>query len=90
MLQDQSTGKPQDGWGSTPNPPSPRKKVFRAKLQTIGDCQAQLARLYREARAGTIDVQDASRLANILAILGRMMADTDLEVRLAKLEAQTG
>lgn len=72
--------------GATPRPA--RRKAFRAKLTTIGDVQSQLARLYREARSGTIKVEDASRLANILAILGRMVADTDLENRLAELEAK--
>jgi hypothetical protein len=72
--------------GSTPR--QPRRKAFRAKLQTIGDVQSQLARLYREARSGTIKVEDASRLANILAILGRMIGDSDLEDRIAALEAK--
>jgi hypothetical protein len=88
MLQGQDSAKPQSGWGSPPNPPSPRRKAFRAKLTTVREVQAQLARLYREARGGVIDVQDASRLANILAILGRMMADSDLEARIEALEAQ--
>jgi hypothetical protein len=48
--------------------------------------QSQLARLYREARSGSIRVEDASRLANILAILGRMIGDSDLEARIATLE----
>jgi hypothetical protein len=50
--------------------------------------QSQLGRLYREARSGTIKVEDASRLANILAILGRMIGDTDLEARVVELEAK--
>ena len=72
--------------GATPGPA--RRKAFRARLQTIGDVQSQLARLYREARSGTIKVEDASRLANILAILGRMIGDSDLEARIADLEAK--
>jgi hypothetical protein len=50
--------------------------------------QSQLARLYREARSGSIRVEDASRLANILAILGRMIGDSDLEARIAVLETK--
>jgi hypothetical protein len=88
MLQDQSTANPQNGWGQYATPPAPRRKAFRAKLTTVRDVQGQLARLYREARSGTIPVEHASRLANVLAILGRMMVDTDLETRLAALEAQ--
>jgi len=72
--------------GSTPR--QPPRKAFRAKLQTIGDVQSQLARLFREARSGSIKVEDASRLANILAILGRMIGDSDLEARIAALETK--
>lgn len=71
---------------SSPRPA--RQKAFRARLNTIRDVQSQLARLYREARSGTIKVEDASRLANILAILGRMIGDSDLEARIAELEAK--
>lgn len=72
--------------GSTPR--QPRQKAFRARLNSVRDVQSQLARLYREARSGTIKVEDASRLANILAILGRMIGDSDLEARIAELEAK--
>lgn len=46
-----------------------------------------MAKLYREARAGKIDVQDASRLANILMLIGRMIEGSDFERRLEALEA---
>lgn len=79
-----------EGWsvpsksaGSEPSPPS---RVVRAKLDTIGDVKAQLARLFREARGGRIATQDATRLASILALLGRMIEGSDLEARLAALE----
>jgi hypothetical protein len=71
---------------STPRPI--RRKAFRARLETIRDVQNQIARLYREARSGTIDVQDASRLANVLAILGRMIGESEFEARIAALEAK--
>jgi hypothetical protein len=74
--------------GSAASAVAPRRQRFRAKLQSINDVQLQLGRLYREARSGTIRVEDASRLANILAILGRMVADSDLEARIAELETR--
>jgi hypothetical protein len=46
----------------------------------------ELARLYREARASGMDVGDASKLANILQILGRMIEGAELERRLGELE----
>lgn len=83
------------GWGNAESsgvsgatPRSLRRKAFRAKLQSVGDCSSQLARLYREARSGTIKVEDASRLANILAILSRILSDSELEGRIAALEAK--
>lgn len=74
--------------GDTPtSAPTPRKKAFRAKLTTTREVAAQAARLFREARAGLIDVQDASRLANILAIVGRLLSDAEIETLNARLDA---
>lgn len=87
-MQGQDTS---NAWGTAGNAAIPRpakRKAFRAKLTTVRDVQGQLARLYREARSGTIPVEHASRLANVLAILGRMIADSDLEARIAALEAE--
>ena len=60
-------------------PPTPR-------LDSITGVRRELARLYREARANSMDVSDASKLANILQILGRMIEGADLERRLGELE----
>lgn len=93
-MQAQDASTSQTGWGSplTPAPAAakpPRRKAFRAKLNTVRDVQNQIARLYREARSGTIKVEDASRLANVLAILGRMIEGGDVEDRIAALEANS-
>ncbi|WP_418646875.1 hypothetical protein ACNQFN_14815 [Thauera butanivorans] len=50
------------------------------------DLQNELARLYRAAKAGDMAVADASRLANILQILARLIEGADLEKRIAALE----
>lgn len=81
------------GWSNEtpanqPPPAEPPSRVVRARLDTIGDVKSQLARLYREARGGKIATQDATRLASILAMLGRMIEGSDLEDRLAALEAK--
>lgn len=70
--------------GAKGSPPSPR---LRLRLSTIDDVKSELARLYREAKAGKRDVQDASRLGNMLAIMARMIEGSDYEKRLAALEA---
>jgi hypothetical protein len=75
---------------STGTRAKPRKPAapprLRCKLKTISDVEVELARLYRSAKSGRIAVGDASRLANILAILGRMIEGSDIEARLEKLE----
>lgn len=63
-----------------------RRKAFRARLSSVTDCAHQTARLFRDARSGSIKVEDASRLANILSILSRMIEGSALEARVEALE----
>ncbi|AEB85515.1 hypothetical protein [Alicycliphilus denitrificans] len=63
---------------------------LRLPLASAGDVARELARLYRQARAGQMEVQDASRLANILQILARVLETSDLEARIEELEAIKG
>lgn len=60
----------------------------RLPLRTIRDCSREMAKIYREARAGKLDVSDASRLSNMLAVLARMLETSDLEKRVESLENQ--
>ena len=72
-----------NGLGEDPPPP-------RARLDTMARVRRELARVYREARAGTLDVADASKLANILQIMGRMIETSEVEARLDALERRLG
>ena len=63
---------------------------LRLPLASAGDVARELARLYRQARAGQMEVQDASRLANILQILARVLETSALEARIEALEAIKG
>ena len=63
---------------------------LRIKLKTIDDVRAEMARLYREGKAGTRDVADVSRLANVLSLLGRLIEGSDLERRLTAIEESEG
>lgn len=76
--------------GKGPLCDTPRKsyRSHRAKLATVGDVSHELGRLYREARAGKIDVADASRLGNLLSILARILSDSELEARIEALEGR--
>ena len=72
-----------NGLGEDPPPP-------RARLDTMARVRRELARVYREARAGRLDVADASKLANILQIMGRMIETSEVETRLDALERRQG
>lgn len=74
-----------DGWGQTPPP----AKRVRVKLKTVQDVELELAKLYRLARSKQMDVSEASKLANILVMVARLMETSSLEQRLEALEAGT-
>ncbi len=75
----------QDRTAASDAPDPPR---LRLKLATAEDVRRELAKLYREARADRVPVADASRLANILQILGRVIETSDLEQRMTALEGK--
>lgn len=70
---------------STPPPAAPKR--YRAKLSTVADVNREIQRVYRECRSGILDTSDGSKLAHILSMIARIHETTDLEARLAKLEA---
>lgn len=74
--------------GSTGTKQPPLPGMQRKALSKTEHCRAELAAVYREARAGRVNVADASRLANILSILSRMIEGSDLESRMEVLEAR--
>ena len=63
----------------TPTPP-------KIKLNTLEDLRRETARVYRDARAGTIDVSEAARLTYILIGIGKFIEASDLEKRLSQME----
>ena len=60
---------------------------LRLKLSTVGDVRAELARIYREGKAGLRPIADVSRLGNVLFILHRIIEGSDLEKRIQILES---
>ena len=66
-----------------------REPRLRLKLRTMDDVKAELARLYREGKAGRRAIADVSKLANVLGILGRLIEGVDLEARLGALEERS-
>jgi hypothetical protein len=71
---DNDTGKPD------PLPRSDRR------LATVKDVRIALAGLYRDARTGRVDTQDATRLGYLLNLIRVCIVDGELEARVAALE----
>lgn len=72
---------------NTPLPAPKGEPQKRIKISCASDCRIELTRLYREMRNGRLDIQDGSRLANVVMLIQRSYIETALEDRLAALEA---
>lgn len=79
------TTKPAVGRVNAGDGAAPPSRV-RCPLNTIDNVKAELARLYRDGKAGKRDITEVSKLANVLSILGRLIEGADIEDRLARLE----
>ena len=62
---------------------SPLPRTALTKIEHIRD---ELARVYRHARAGKIETQEATRLTYILNILAKIIETSELEERVRMLE----
>jgi len=58
----------------------------RIDLKTIDDLRVEMARVYRDMRAGQIETADGTKLAYVLAQLGKLIEAGELEKRLEALE----
>ena len=67
-----------------PDAPTPTRK--RTKLGNIREIRMELARVYRQAKAGQIDTSMATRLAYMLDLMARMIERAELEERIERLE----
>jgi hypothetical protein len=63
------------------------KARYVGRLDSPRGVRVELARLYTEARRGTVDTGDAYRLSLILGQLSKVMEVADLADRLDALEA---
>ena len=59
---------------------------LRLKLKSMDDVKSELARLYRDGKAGRRDIADVSKLANVLSIIGRLIEGVELARRVEQLE----
>lgn len=66
--------------------PTPSRKPNVGRLTTMNGVRQEMARVYREARRGEKNTQEAGRLVYILSLIARIIEGSDLEQRVAKLE----
>lgn len=64
--------------------PPPLSRVGR--LDTLPRCRREAARLYADARKGTLAAADASKLAAVLGLVATLIERGELEDRLTELE----
>ena len=65
-----------------PADPTPQQ----IKLVTAMDCKREMARVYRDASQGRIDIQDGTRFIYMLSHIGKMIEVSELEKRIELLE----
>jgi len=59
-------------------------------LATALDIRREMAKVYRETKAGKIDTADGAKLVYMLSQVGKMIELHEIETRLAALEARNG
>ena len=58
----------------------------KIKLQTLDDIRVEMSRVYRECRAGKLDVTEGGKLSYQLQNIGKMIEAGVIEKRLTALE----
>ncbi|GDX85694.1 hypothetical protein LBMAG43_17360 [Methylococcaceae bacterium] len=68
--------------------PPQKGKRYRCQLDTMQDVKREMAKVYREARSGIVDVQDATKLTWCLQAVAKVIEGSDIESRIEQLEQQ--
>ena len=79
-------GKSEKRSQKLPTPTTPKERTSRVRLGCVGDTRRELSKVYREARAGQLDMAKACKLTYILVSIGKLIADETLEARITALE----
>lgn len=66
----------------------PKVTRYRAKLDTLQDVRREMAKVYREARSGVVEVVDGTKLVWMLQAVGKVIEGSDLEKRIEVLEGK--
>ena len=62
----------------------------RIDLKTIDDVRLEMARVYREMKSGIIETADGTKLAYVLAQIGKLIETHEIEKRIEALESVLG
>lgn len=62
----------------------------KARLNTIGEIRREAAKVYNEARSGTLQSGEATRFTYILNVIATLIRDGELENRVKALEQEKG
>ena len=73
--------------GAVSNLP-PQVARYRAKLDSMQDVRREMAKVYREARSGVVEVVDGTKLVWMLQAVGKVIEGSDLEKRIEILEGK--
>jgi hypothetical protein len=66
---------------------APRGTITVGRLHTLDSVRREMCRVYGEARRGKLDTGEASKLANVLSLIARLIEGGELERRIERLEA---
>lgn len=67
---------------------TPAKRIPPIKLDTLRNIRDEMGRVYREARAGSIDTRDLTRFCFALTQLRDVVIALDIEIRIEALEGR--
>lgn len=86
MAEKDNANSPENGaWEVLPPDPTHPKRM-RLPLTTADDVRKEMARLYRQMKAGQIAPSDGTKFAYVLTQLRQAIETGDLEARLLALE----
>ncbi|MFG6428409.1 hypothetical protein [Roseateles sp. LYH14W] len=69
---------------------TPPSRGREPPLKTMRHVKAEIARVYKDAKAGRREISDASKMVNMLGTLGRLIEGTDTIARIEALEGKAG
>jgi hypothetical protein len=80
--------RPGRTFGQLPNNPTPAPPVRVRRIRNAKDVADELVTLYRAMRKGELETTDGTRMAYVLHLAGRVLAELDTAQEVARLRAE--